>query len=40
MCRLAAALRDTLDGMLAKEPDATWHEHVMSAAGQVEGTVA
>ena len=36
----AAELRDTLDGMLAKEPDATSHEHVMSADGQVEVTVA
>ena len=36
----AAELRDTLDGMLAKEPDAAWHEHVMSADGQVELTVA
>lgn len=36
----AAELRDTLDGMLANEPDATWHEHVMSADGQVEVTVA
>ncbi len=26
--------------MLAEEPDATWHEHVMSADGQVEVTVA
>lgn len=33
-----AALRDTLD-VLAKEPDATWHEHVMST-GQVEVRVA
>ena len=40
MCRLARALRDTLDGILAKQPDATRDEHVMSADGQAEVTVA
>lgn len=35
----AAELRDTLDGTLAKEPDATWH-WTMSADGQVEVMVA
>ena len=36
----AAELRDALEGMLAKEPDGAWHEHVMSASGQIEVTVA
>ena len=36
----AAELRDTLDGMLAGEPETDWHEHVMSADGQMEVTVA
>ena len=36
----AAELRDTLDGMLAEEPDIDWHAHVMSADGQTEVTVA